>query len=340
MKLLFIGGTRFVGLHLVDAALAAGHEVTLFHRGVTEAARRPGVTHLLGDRRQGLDALRTGQWDAVIDTCGFLPSEVRASAELLRGRVGRYVFISSISAYASFAQVNHEASALAELPQGEDTVNPAEAYGPLKAQCERAAVQCLGEDRVLLIRPGLIVGPGDPTGRFTWWPARIARATEAEPVLVPGSPDRTVQFIDARDLAAFVLQSVLAQRAGPCNVVAPPCRWTFGELMATCALVAGSAPRWVWAEAAWLEAHGVGPWMDMPLWLPDDGEHACFMRVDTSRAQAAGLQVRPLADTVRDTLSWWRGLPPDKQAFAATGLKPEREQALLRLLDAAATAPA
>lgn len=328
MKLLLIGGTRFVGRHLVDVALAAGHDITLFNRGLSDDAGRPGVRQLRGDRRQDLSALKLGEWDAVIDTCGYLPSEVRAMATLLKGRAERYVCISSISAYASFAASNAEDSALAAMEGPEPDPVDANLYGPLKAGCEQAVTQAFGE-RALLIRPGLIVGPGDPTGRFTWWPARVARATAGELVLAPGVASAPVQFIDVRDLAAFVLLSLSNGRCGTYNLVAPPQNWTFGELLDTCARVAGVSPQWVWASSDWLLAQGVAPWMEMPLWLPPEGAHAKFMQIDTRRAQAAGLHIRPLIDTVRDTLGWWRSLPPARQVFDATGLKPAREHALL-----------
>lgn len=333
MKLLLVGGSRFVGRHLVDAALAAGHELTLFNRGLTDAPARPGVLQLRGDRRQDLSALQQGRWDAVIDTCGYLPSEVQAMARCLAGRVGRYAFVSSISAYAAFATANPEDSPLARLDGPEPAQPDAGHYGALKAGCERALTDQLGE-QALLIRPGLIVGPGDPTGRFTWWPARVARCADGDPVLVPGDPQVPVQCIDVRDLTAFVLRAIEQGCSGAYNVVAPARTWCFGELLQACATAAGVAPRWVWASAAWLQAHAVAPWMELPLWLPAEGEHAMFMQVDGRRAQRAGLQVRPLAETVRDTLAWWRALPPAQQAFESTGLRPEREQALLAALDA------
>ena len=328
MRLLLIGGSRFVGRHLVDAALVAGHEVTLFNRGLSDVQGRPGVRQLLGDRRRDLSPLQQGTWDAVVDTCGYLPSEVRAMARCLAGRVGRYAFISSISAYASFATANTEDSPLATLDGPEPAQADASTYGALKAGCEQVLVQDLGE-RALVVRPGLIVGPGDPTGRFTWWPARVSRCADGDPVLAPGNALAPLQFIDARDLAAFVLQGLAQGLSGACNAVAPPRSWRWGDLLDTCAREAGVAPRWVWVDSAWLLAQEVAPWTELPLWLQAEGEHAMFMQVDSRRAQAAGLQVRPLADTVRDTLAWWRGLPADRQAFEATGLKPEREQALL-----------
>ena len=286
---------------------------------------------MAGDRRVDLSALRHGRWDAVVDTCGYLPAEVAATAELLRDRVGRYVFVSSVSAYAGSATPNHEDSPLAHTDQPDTQVVDANTYGPLKALCEQALFDRLGA-RSLLLRPGLIVGPHDPTGRFTWWPVRVARAADGDAVLAPGTPADPLQFIDARDLAAFMLHALANDLGGAYNLVAPAAHWTFGELLDTCARVAGCAPRWVWADAAWLEAQQVGPWMELPLWLPADAQHAAFMHTDASRAMAAGLTIRPLADTVADTLAWWRALPATAQGFTQTGLAPEREQTLLAAL--------
>jgi 2'-hydroxyisoflavone reductase len=327
MDLLIIGGTRFVGRHLVDAARAAGHRVTLFNRGQTAATSPEGVECLRGDRRVDLSALSTGQWDAVIDTCGYLPGEVAAMATTLKGRVGRYVFISSVSAYATFTEPNDEGSPLGRIDDPDTEVVDGRTYGPLKALCERAVSQRFGE-RSLLVRPGLVVGPHDPTGRFTWWPARVAHAAAGEPVLVPGAADDPVQFIDARDLAAFVMQALASELTGPVNVASPAGQWTMGDVMQACAQAAGTSPAWCWAGSQWLLAQGVAPWNDMPLWMPASGEYAAFMRAKTGRAQAAGLVNRPLADTVADTLHWWQALPPEQQAFGQSGLAPQREAAL------------
>lgn len=330
--MLVIGGGRFVGHHLVQAALAAGWQVTTFNRGQTGPAPAE-VTSITGDRRGSLDALSSGTWDAVIDTCGYLPGEVAAMAGYLQGRVGRYVFISSVSAYASFMVPNTEHSPLATTDDSDTQVVDGNSYGPLKALCEAVVTRAFGE-RALLVRPGLVVGPQDHTRRFTWWPARVARAVDAEPVLAPGRPDAPLQFIDARDLAAFVVQALGRDLRGPVNVVAPADRWTWGKLLQTCAEVSGRQAQWVWAPDEFLLAQGVSPWADLPLWLPAQGDNAAFMQVDTARAQAAGLSIRPLAQTVADTLAWWRGLPVDRQDFPQTGLSVEREAALLQQLAA------
>jgi 2'-hydroxyisoflavone reductase len=335
MRLLVIGGTRFLGRHIVEAALARGDDVTLFNRGKA-AAPPAGVTWLQGDRAGDLSALAAGPgWDAAVDTCGYLPADTGRLAQALAPRVGRHVFISSVSAYAGHAQPNHEDAPLGVLADPAVTEITNDSYGPLKALCEAAVRDAVGADRCALVRPGLIVGPHDPTGRFTWWPARLARAAaDGLPVLAPGAPDRPVQVIDARDLAAFVLRLVDDGASGAFNAVSPPGVFTWGDGVAACAAAAGVQPEVRWVADARLLAAGVGPWMELPLWIPASGPDAAdsagFMVVPTARAQAAGLRCRPLAQTAADTLAWWRALPAERQVFASTGLAPEREAGLLR----------
>jgi 2'-hydroxyisoflavone reductase len=325
MKLLVIGGTRFLGRHVVDAAVARGDTVTVFNRGRSGTVPA-GVEQRLGDRRVDLSALAEGTWDAVVDTCGYLPREVDAMAALLHGRVGRYVFVSSVSVYASTAQANDETGALGQIDDAHTEVVDGRSYGPLKALCEAALQQRFGA-QALVLRPGLIVGPHDPTQRFTYWPARLGRARDGEPVLAPGRPDAAVQVIDARDLAAFTLKLLDDGAAGCFNTVGEPT--TMATVLQTCAAVAGVSPDWRWIDMATLQARGLQPWSDLPLALPDDAEHAGFMQTDVRRALAAGLATRPLVQTVADTLAWWRGLPADLQVFDKAGLTPEREAAAL-----------
>lgn len=338
MKLLILGGTQFVGRHIVEAARAAGHDLTLFNRGQTAADLFPDLEVRRGNRRKDLSALAEGQWDAVIDSCGYLPGEVERSAVLLHGRVGRYVFISSVSAYASFAQGNDEQSPLGMLADPATELVDGSSYGPLKAACE-ARVQAVFADRALVIRPGLVVGPHDPTQRFTYWPARIGTAGDEEPVLVPGPPEDGLQFVDARDLAAFVLRATERELGGAFNVLNAPKQYTRADLLAACAAVAGVAPQWFWADSPALLALGVKPWTDLPLWLPPEGDFAAFMQTANGAALAAGLQLRPLADTVADTLRWWRGLPAEQQGFVKAGISRDREAQLLDQLRTAAGSP-
>ncbi|HSI49359.1 MAG TPA: NAD-dependent epimerase/dehydratase family protein [Ideonella sp.] len=329
-RLLIIGGTRFVGRHLSEAALAAGHTVTLFNRGQS-GEPLPGAEFIQGDRRGDLSALAARRWDAVIDCCGYLPGEVVAMAQALRGRVDRYIFISSVSAYADFRQPNSEDSPLGVLADPNTTTVDGDTYGPLKAACEQVVRRVFGE-QALLIRPGLVVGPHDPTGRFTWWPARVANSADGEPLLAPGHPEDELQFIDARDLAAFVLHAVAQGESGAFNVATLPGVHQFGDLLQRCAEAAGTSPQVCWASSAWLLAQQVSPWDQMPLWLGDDPGYVAFQRNNTLRAHDAGLRCRPLGETVADTLAWWRALPAEQQGFPKTGLSLERERELLSLL--------
>jgi 2'-hydroxyisoflavone reductase len=328
MKLLVIGGSQFVGRHLVAAAASRGDGVTVFNRGQTATAWPAGVEVRQGDRQADLSALAEGTWDAVVDTCGYLPRDVARTAECLQGRVGRYVFVSSVSVYADFTRPNDESCSLGQIDYADTDVVDGRTYGPLKALCE-AVVTARFSERALLIRPGLIVGPHDPTQRFTYWPARIARAGEGDTVLEPGTSGDGVQFIDVRDVAAFVLRACDDGRSGSFNVVPAPRALTIGGVLEACAAAAGTRPRWRWASAADLEGCGLQPWIDLPLWLPAAGDHAAFALTDARAALAAGLTIRPLAQTVVDTLAWYRSLPADQQLFTRAGLSPERESLAL-----------
>ena len=330
MKLLVIGGTRFVGRHLVEAALARGAAVTLFNRGQSAPAP-PGAEHRQGDRSGDLAALANGEWDAVIDTCGYLPGEVARMAQALAGRVGCYAFVSSLSVYASAATPNREGSALGVIDDTDTNIIDGRTYGPLKALCE-AEVQRRFGAAALILRPGLIVGPHDPTQRFTFWPARLGRASDGDTVLAPGTPDTPVQIIDARDLAAFVLRCLEAGTRGVFNVVSEPGRLTMGEVLASCAAAAGVSVRFQWCDVAALQAQGLEPWNDLPLVVPTTEDYRAFMCNDVSQALAAGLALRPLAQTVADTLAWYRGLPAEQQVFDKAGLSIEREVAALAAL--------
>ncbi len=301
MNLLILGGTVFLGRHLVDAALAAGHQVTLFNRGRHNPDLFPQVEKLRGDRDGGLDALAGRRWDAVIDTCGYVPRLVRASAELLAGSVEHYTFISSISVYRDLDQAPvDESSPVGVLADESVEEITGETYGPLKALCEQAAEAAM-PGRVLNVRPGLIVGPHDPTDRFTYWVWRAALGGE---VLAPGRPQRRIELIDARDLAGWILRSVAAGRTGVYNATGPAYELTMSDMLATCRQAIGSSARFTWVDEAFLLANGVAPWSELPLWLPeaDNG----VMAVDCRQAMAAGLAFRPLAETVEDTLAWLR----------------------------------
>ncbi len=326
MKLLILGGTVFLGRHLVEAAQVRGHEITLFNRGQHNAALFPDVGKLRGDRSGDLSALRGRRWDAVIDTCGFVPRLVRASAELLADAVDHYTFISSISVYADVSVLGIDESApVGTLP--DDTVEEVtdETYGPLKALCEQAAEQAM-PGRVLTVRPGLIVGPHDPTDRFTYWPHRVARGGE---VLAPGRPGRVVQFIDARDLAAWILRMAEGRQTGVYNATGPDYPLTMAQVLEECQRQSGSDARFVWLDEQRLLDAGAGPWIELPLWIPETDEHRGFAAINCQKAFAVGLTFRPLAETVRDTLAWDATRPPDLERRA--GLKSEREAHFLKV---------
>lgn len=332
MRILILGGTAFLGRALAEAGLAAGHRLSLFHRGQTNPDLFPQAEFLPGDRNGDLKALQGRTWDAVIDTCGYFPNQVQASAGLLAGAVGRYTFISSISAYASTRTPGIDESApLAQLPAGVDPSTQREItgenYGPLKVLCEQAAEAAL-PGRTLIIRPGLIVGPYDRSDRFTYWPWRVAQGGE---VLTPGDPERGLQFIDVRDLAEWTLRLVEAGAAGAFNADGLPEAVSMGALLAVCRQVSGSAARFTWAADEFLEENGVGPWVEMPLWIPrSNPDSAGFYAVSVQKALAAGLAFRPLSTSVADTLAYARSRPSDHPWRA--GLEAAKEQALLAKL--------
>jgi len=317
VKLLVLGGTKFLGRAAVEAALARGHWVTLFNRGETNPGLFREAEKLRGDRTTDLGALEGREWDAVLDPSGYIPSVVRASAEALAGSVGHYLFVSSVSAYASLAQPVDEDSPVAELGDlpddrlTEDFSN----YGALKALCEQAVADVFGE-RQACVRPGLIVGAHDPSGRFTYWPHRIARGGR---VLAPVPPDAQVQFIDAKDLGSWLVE--LSERAagGVYNATHPGRSWR--ETLETCREVSGSDATFEWVPRELLIEHEVGEWMELPLWISDP-DSAAMHQVDVSRAVAAGLTFRPLEETVRDTLD-------HAETVEGVGLTPEREAELL-----------
>ncbi len=328
MRLLVLGGTVFLGRAVVEAALADGHEITIFTRGRTNPELFPEVEKLLGDRDGALGPLADGAWDAVIDTSGFVPRIVRQSAELLHG-ARRYVFVSSVSVYADFRTPPDETSAVAELadPASEEVMRD---YGALKAACEQVVEEIYGVDRAVIVRPGLIVGPHDPTGRFTYWPRRIA---EGGRVLAPGRPDAPVQVIDVRDLGEWLVTLADRGPSGVFNAVGPAEPLTFGGLLDACRAATGSDAAPVWVDDEPLLAAGVEPWTELPLWLPS-GDDSGMAQTSHARAIAAGLRFRPLEETILATLEWDAsvGGEPPRQAdgrYRAQTLTRERERELL-----------
>ncbi len=329
MKILILGGTVFLGRHLVDAALARGHDVTLFNRGQHNPDWFPLVEKLRGDRASDLSALAGRRWDRVIDTSGYVPRIVRRSAEALADAVDHYTFISTLSVYADVSRRGVDETApvgtLAD-PSVEEITG--ETYGPLKALCEQVAEAALPE-RALIVRPGLIVGPYDPTDRFTYWPARVAQGGE---VLAPNRPEHPTQFIDARDLAEWTMRLAEAGQTGVFNATGADEPLTLGAVLDTARDVSGSEATLTWVSEDFLLEQGVQPWSELPLWIPEsDPSMAGFNHVSIARALATGLTFRPLADTVRDTLAWDAMRLSDTPRRA--GLTREREAAVLAAWD-------
>ena len=313
MKLLLLGGPKFLGRAVADDALERGHELTFFNRGRTNPGLFPEVEKLVGDRDGDLRALDGRRWDAVIDTSGYVPRVVRASAETLSDS-GLYCFVSSISVYKDLSQKNDENGTLAELGELPADELTDESYGPLKALCENVIRKIFG-GRAIIVRPGLIAGPHDPTGRFTYWPHRIARGGE---VLVPAPPERLTQLIDARDLGEWIVALCEHGVAGTFNATHPGLAWS--DLVEACEWVSESDVDIKWVPDAFLLDHNVGTWMELPLWIPDPRIEA--LHADVTRAVAAGLAFRPLAETARAALD-------DAGTTDAAGLTPEREAELL-----------
>lgn len=350
MRILVLGGTGFLGPHFVAAARARGHDLTLFNRGKSNperfaAAEFADIEQLRGDRKVDLSALGGDRrWDAVLDTSAYVPADVTRSARLLAPRIDRYLLVSTISVYAKTDTPGQDEGApLATLADPTVTEVDGETYGGLKALCERAAEAEL-PGRTMVVRPGLIVGPGDTTDRFTYWPARADRGGE---ILAPGSAEDLTQFIDVRDLADFLLLALEQRHAGIVNADAPAGSITMGRLLATCQEVArrmntiqcvrapcpqppGHDSTLTWVPADFLEKQGVAPWQDMPAWIPAQGDYAGFGRISTARAHALGLRTRPLEDTVAATLEYWRSLPEERRRKPKAGLSPEREAEVLK----------
>lgn len=321
MKLLVLGGTVFLGRHIVEAALAHGHEVTLFNRGEHNPELFPNVEKLLGNRDGDLSALQGREWDAAIDTSGYVPRIVRASAQALSESVQHYTFISSISVYADFSKLGiDESFPVATLADKSVEEVTGETYGALKALCEQAVEEEL-PGRALIVRPGLIVGPNDVSDRFTYWPYRVAQGGE---MLAPGVPEHRQQFIDVRDLAQWIVRLVEAGKTGVYNATGPDYQLSTQQFLEVCKAVTGSDTHFTWVDEAFLAE--ILEEVNLQPWVPN--AYVGMRATNCQKARAAGLTFRPLAETVRDTLAWKTSTPtPDT---LRSGLKPEQEQQLLR----------
>ncbi|OLT28657.1 reductase [Nocardiopsis sp. CNR-923] len=326
MRLLMLGGTEFVGRAVVEEALGRGWDVTVFHRG-----RHPSpecVAALHGDRTEagGLAALESGEWDAVVDTWSGAPSAVAAAARLLDGRVGHHTYVSSRSVYAypAAAGADEDGPVVEGSPEDDDATD----YARAKRGGELAAEAVFG-DRALSARAGLIIGPYENIGRLPWWLDRIAMGGR---VLAPGPRDLPLQYVDVRDLAAWILDAAQSGLGGPYNLVSPPGHTTMGALLEACAAATDSGAELCWTDPRRILDAGVRPWTDLPIWLPRGESHDTLHRGDASRALATGLRCRPVAETVADTWSWLRALggePPRRADRPAVGLDPAVEAELL-----------
>lgn len=323
-RILILGGTGFIGPHQVRYARERGHSLTLFNRGRTAPELFPDVEQLRGDRAAGdLDALRDGEWDVVIDNSSSNPRWTRESAQLLKDRAGQYIFISTQSVYASRAEIGIDETAPVgrpDLPKSEWS-----GYGPNKALCEEEA-EAAFPGRATIIRPSLIVGPGDRTDRWTYW---VARTRRGGLMAVPGTPQDPMQFIDARDLSEWVIRMAENGTPGIFNAVGPESALTSAEMFYGIRAVITTPVAFQWIPADFLEEMGIRPWSDMPAWFPPRGQRAGFARMSNARALEAGLTFRPLAVTAAETLEWFLGLPEERRTDLRSGMTPGREKALL-----------
>ena len=331
LRILILGGTGFTGPYQVRYALSRGHKVTTFNRGKTHPGELPNeVEQLVGDRNGKLDALKDRQWDVAIDNPTTLPAWVRDAAQVLKGKVERYVFVSTISVYADTSKGVDETAPLAKYDGSDPFKETLEAmkasgyktYGPLKALSEQEAEKWF-PGKTLIVRPGLIVGPRDETDRFTYWPVRVDRGGE---VLTPGTPNDPVQLIDARDLAEWTIRMVENRETGIYNATGPAKPLGIGEMLDRIKDALDSKAKFTWAPADFLKAQKIEAWSDMPVWTGDESGMA---RTSISRALAKGLTFRPLADTARDTFAWFKSQSQDRQSHLKAGLTPEREAEVL-----------
>jgi len=339
-RLLVLGGTGFIGPHMVEYALSRGHSVTIFNRGRTNTQLFPDVEKLVGDRNDDLRALEGRRWDVVLDNHATLPRWVRQTAQLLKNSAEQYIHVSTISVYdgestsmggerdaePGSAEEDRlridEDSNLAMLPEGHEGEEvTGQTYGPFKVMAEQEAQRAF-PGRATIVRPGLIVGPGDPTDRFTYWPVRIDRGGD---VLVPGDGLDSVQIIDVRDLTEWIVRLAEDGIAGTFNATGPASRLAMAEMVYGIRAATSSPVRFTWVDNGFLADHEVRPWSDMPVWIPAD--RLSFVRID--RALEKGLTFRPLAVTARDTIDWHQTRPEEQRNSMRTGLKPEREAELL-----------
>lgn len=326
LRILILGGTGFIGPNQVQYALDRGHSVTLFNRGVTNSTLFPNVPRLVGDRNlaDGHKALESGEWDVVIDNPTANPKWVRDAGRALRGRTKHYIFVSTISVFSDNSAPIDENGPL-NAPSDIDAAFDAKMYGQNKVRSEIEARTQFG-DNVTIVRPGLIVGPGDLSDRFSYWPVRIDRGGD---VLAPGTPNDPVQYIDARDLSQWIIRLAETKTLGVFNATGPKLPTTMAEMLHGIKAVTTSGAQFTWVPADFLGANQVRAWSDMPVWVPPVGRTAGFARVICQKAYASGLAFRPLAETASATLAWYQARPAAEQEKARAGLSADRELAVL-----------
>ena len=327
MKLLVLGGTGFVGPHTIRYALERGHDVTMFNRGRTNPGLFPDVERLIGDRQNDLESLKGRDWDAVLDIPATNPDWVRDAAQLLKDRVGQYLFVSTESVYSAMSAAGMDETApVFQREEGDERQGRELPYGLAKALAEEQA-RIAFPGNATVVRPGLIVGPGDPTDRFTYWPVRIERGGE---VMAPGDGKDPGQLIDGRDLAAFMIHLVERGTAGTLNANGPLDPYSFDELLYGIRAVTTGRVKFTWVGSDFLEEQGVRPWGHMPVWVPRDGESGGLNQMSNARAVSAGLRFRSLAETAHDTLEWHATRPEERQRELRAGLTAEREAEVLQ----------
>lgn len=323
LDILILGGTGFIGPHMVREALRRGHRVTLFNRGRTNNELFPDLETIKGDRDGGLQGLEGRRWDAVVDNSGYVPRHVQDSARLLAPNVGRYLYISTVAVYADIPSAEDETAPLATID--DETIEEVnrETYGPLKALCEKRAAAEVAADELTILRPTYICGPGDHTDRFSAWPIRTRMGGE---MLWPGTPGDVLQIVDVRDLAAFTIDCLDRSISGTFNMVNPPGSYTMGRLLEDCEAVTAVDVDETWVAADFLAARGLEPGSrELPIWQGTDRAFG----VSTDRALAAGMSHRPERETIRDLMAWWDTLPEERHAARRAGLGPEQEAELL-----------
>ena len=326
LRILILGGTRFLGVAQVQYALARGHTVTLFNRGRTNTHLFPEVEKLRGDRNDDLTALQGREWDVVIDNSASVPRWVEQSAGLLRNSANQYIYVSSLSVIADNSIIgSDETTAVKQLDDPTVEQVTGGRYGGMKALCEQRAQEAFG-DRAMVVRPGLIVGPMDNTDRFTYWPIRIDRGGE---VMAPGNPTHHVQIIDVRDLASWMVRMGEDNASGVYNASGPASPMSMAEMLYGIRAATSANVSFTWVNADFLEQHEVRPWSHMPTWRPPREGMQGFSRVNCSKAIAAGLTFRPLAETASDTITWFKTLPAERQSEMGAGLSAEREVEVL-----------